>query len=261
VDADAAERVAIDDEPECEGFERIDTGDVRYRIGALPSAARALPPSPWSSGVDYARWRPAEVAARAGEMIDLFRERGLPFTWAIGPNTDAPGLASILAARGLRREMDALILTATIPTRGRVRRHDLQLLEETDERTANAALRVDREHLGDELQDRVEARLAYLRCPSRRGGGVVAYRGRQAVGYGRWRFGSDGTTVYLHKAHTLQPHRHTGVYTAILAWRIEHAVEHGTTDAVVVAERSTSAPILMRLGFREVGSRQIWMSV
>jgi hypothetical protein len=28
-----------------------------------------------------------------------------------------------------------------------------------------------------------------------------------------------------------------------------------------VAERATSAPILMRKGFREVGAMQIWMSV
>jgi len=32
----------------------------------------------------------AEVEERATEMIRVFRERGLPFIWSIGPNTDAP---------------------------------------------------------------------------------------------------------------------------------------------------------------------------
>ena len=253
MNADVAERVAIDDEPDCEGIERVDRGDVRYKL----SADR----SPWNNGVEYARWRPAEVEERATEMIALFKDRGTPFTWAIGPNTDAPGLASILAERGLHKEIDALILTAKIPIRGRLPDHDLRLVEEHDERTATDAIRVDRDVTGDELRARVERRMGYLRCASRRGGGIVAYRRDLPVGYGRWRYGSDGDTVYLHTAHTLRPHRRTGVYTAILGWRLDRAVKDGKTTAVVVAERSTSAPILMRKGFREVGARQIWMAV
>jgi GNAT superfamily N-acetyltransferase len=253
VNADVAERVAIDDEPECEGIERVDRGDVRYKLGSDRS--------PWNNGVEYARWRPGEVEERAKEMIALFKKRGTPFTWAIGPNTDAPGLASILAERGLHKEIDALILTAKIPIRGRLPAHDLRLVEEHDERTATDAVRVDRHATGDRLRERVEQRTAYLRCPSRRGGGVVAYRRDLAVGYGGWRYGTDGDTVYLHAAHTLQPHRRTGVYTAILGWRLDRAVRDGKTTAVVVAERGSTAPILMRKGFREVGALQIWMAV
>jgi hypothetical protein len=253
VNADAAERVAMDDEPECEGFERIDRGDVRYKLGSDPL--------PWSNGVAYARWRPEEVEERAKEIIGIFRSRGLAFTWQIGPNTDAVGLSSVLAAHGLHKEVDALILTAKIPIRGRLPDHDLKLVEEHDARTAAAAIRIDRDRTQDEVSARVEARMRYLSCPTRRGGGVVAYRREQAVGYGRWRYGSDGDTVYLHTAVTLQPHRHTGVYTTILGWRLDRAVRDGKTEAVVVAERGTSAPILMRKGFREVGAMQIWMAV
>jgi hypothetical protein len=67
--------------------------------------------------------------------------------------------------------------------------------------------------------------------------------------------------VYLHRASTLQPHRRTGVYSAILGWRLDRAVRDGKTEAVVVAERASTAPILMRKGFREVGALQIWMAV
>ena len=253
MNADVAERVAMDDEPECEGFERIDRGDVRYKLGSDPL--------PWSNGVAYARWRPEEVEVRAKEMIDLFRARKVRFTWQIGPNTDAVGLSTVLAANGLHREVDALLLTSKIPIRGRLPEHDLRLVEETDERTATDAIRIDRDRASDEVRARVEGRLRYLRCPSRRGGGVVAYRRDLAVGYGRWRYGTDGDTVYLSTAHTLRPHRRTGVYSAVLGWRLDRAVRDGKTIAVVVAERSTSAPILMRKGFREVGSLQIWMAV
>ena len=243
----------MDDEPECEGFERIDRGDVRYKIGPDPL--------PWSNGVVYARWRPEVVEERATELIEMFRSRGLAFTWQIGPNTDAVGLSSVLAANGLRKEVDALILTAKIPIRGRPRENDIRLVEEHDERTATHAIRVNRERVIDADVTRVEARLRYLRCATRRGGGVVAYRGELPVGYGRWRYGTDGDTVFLHTASTLQPHRRTGVYTSILEWRLARAVRDGKTIAVVVAERTSSAPILMRKGFREVGAMQTWIAV
>src|SRR3977135_3934757 len=123
----------MDDEPEGEGFERIDRGDVRYKLGSDPL--------PWSNGVAYARWRPEEVEERAKEIIGIFRSRGLAFTWQIGPNTDAVGLSSVLAAHGLHKEVDALILTAKIPIRGRPRENDIRLVEEHDERTATHAIR------------------------------------------------------------------------------------------------------------------------
>ncbi|HEY8807204.1 MAG TPA: hypothetical protein VIN70_06440 [Candidatus Limnocylindria bacterium] len=253
MNADVAERVALDDEPECEGFERIDRGDVRYKLGS-----DALP---WSNGVAYARWRPEEVEARAKEVIGIFRGKGVAFTWQIGPNTDAVGLSSVLAANGLHREIDALLLVAKIPIRGRLPQHDLRLVEERDERTASDAIRLARDRTLDEVRVRLEARMRYLECPTRRGGGVVAYRRDLAVGHGAWRYGSDGDTVYMHMASTLQPHRRTGVYTAILGWRLDRAVKDGKTTAVVVAQRSSTAPILMRKGFREVGALQIWMAV
>ncbi len=242
----------MDEEPECEGFERIDRGDVSYRLGS------DMRPS--SNGVYYARWRPEVVEERANELIALFRDQGRAFTWQIGPNTDAIGLSSVLAKNGLHREVDALILTSKIPIRGRLPDHDLRLVEEKDERTAADALRIVRDRTSDEVRVRLEARVQYLRCATRRGGGVVAYRGALPVGHGAWRYGSADDTVYLHRASTLQPHRRTGVYTAILGWRLDRAVRDGKTTAVVVAERGTTAPILMRKGFREVGGLQIWMS-
>src|SRR5258708_32262763 len=115
MNADVAERVALDDEPECEGFERIDRGDVRYKLGSDPL--------PWSNGVAYARWRPDEVEARAKEMIGIFRDRGAAFTWQIGPNTHAAGLSSVLATPGPHKEVDPLLLPTKLPIRGRLPDH------------------------------------------------------------------------------------------------------------------------------------------
>lgn len=251
MDADRAEGIVIDDEPECEGTTRVERGDVRYTIGGDPGSS--------GNGVAYARWRADEVDARVAEIVEIFRARAEPFSWSIGPLTDAPGLATALTARGLRKQQDTLILTAPIPLRGRLPEHDLRLVEEADERTVTDALRLDRDVLGAELQRRIDQRLAYLRCPTRRGGGVIAYRRDLAVGYGRWRYGSDGESVFLAGARTLRPHRRTGVYATILAYRLARAVRDGRTVAVAAPERATTAPILMRKGFREIAGRSTWI--
>lgn len=249
MDADSAEHIVIDDEPDCERAVRVDRGDVRYTLTTGPRP---------QADVAYARFPPAEVESRAALVIGTFRDLGSPFRWSIGPLTDAPGLATILAASGLRRERDALIVTAPLPMRGRQPDHDLELVEETDERTARDGLRVDRDLSGSELDRLTGERAGYLACGGRRGGGVVAYRRGIPVGYGRWRYGTDGLSVYLSHAHTLRPHRRTGVYTAILGYRIDRAVRHGRTVAVASVDRGTIAPILMRKGFREVASVTTW---
>src|SRR5205814_2283982 len=106
---------------------------------------------------------------------------------------------------------------------GRPREHDLRLVEEHDESTATDGIRIDPQRSAEEVAARLAARMRYLRCPSRRGGGVVAYRRQLPVGYGAWRYGTDGDTVFLHAASTLRPHRRTGVYTAILEYRLARA--------------------------------------
>lgn len=124
MDADRAEHVVIDDEPDCEGTVRVDRGDVRYTTtaGACGSAE-----------VAYARFPAADAEAPVALLIGTFRDHGLPYRWAIGSLTDAPGFAAILAARGLRRERDALIVTAPIPIPGRRPDHGLELVEEADD--------------------------------------------------------------------------------------------------------------------------------
>ena len=55
-------------------------------------------------------------------------------------------------------------------------------------------------------------------------------------------------------AATLEAHRGHGTYTALLAARLAEARAMGKDAAVLQGDRKTSAPICVKLGFREVCS-------
>jgi predicted GNAT family acetyltransferase len=60
--------------------------------------------------------------------------------------------------------------------------------------------------------------------------------------------------VLLGGAATLPEHRGRGIYSALVAKRLTDARAHGRTAAVIQAVRASSAPIVAKLGFREICS-------
>jgi predicted GNAT family acetyltransferase len=55
-------------------------------------------------------------------------------------------------------------------------------------------------------------------------------------------------------AATLSEHRGHGIYTAMMAARLADARAMGKDTAVLQGDRTTSAPICVKLGFQEVCS-------
>lgn len=70
----------------------------------------------------------------------------------------------------------------------------------------------------------------------------------------------DGFTR-LWGAATLEPARRRGAYRAVLAERLRASVELGARTALVKGRVSTSAPILMRAGFRHYGEERAYRLV
>ncbi len=54
----------------------------------------------------------------------------------------------------------------------------------------------------------------------------------------------------------LREHRGRGIYRALLAARLEYAVRHGATMALVKGRVETSGPILRRAGFAAHGQER-----
>ena len=64
--------------------------------------------------------------------------------------------------------------------------------------------------------------------------------------------------VLLGGAATLPEHRGQGMYTALVKRRLDDARADGREAAIIQADRSTSAPICAKLGFRELCSLEFY---
>jgi GNAT superfamily N-acetyltransferase len=192
-----------------------------------------------------------EVLGRARE----FEEAELVWWVKLG----APErLDELVIARGgvLDEKLDvlALDLAPGLPDLGT---HDVSLRWTTDEPTLRDAHEVLREVFGGAVPPaerlRVEIEQVRRDVERGRGGGVVAYHGRPV--------GTGGITVAedvgrLWSGSVLEEHRGRGVYRALLAARLEYAVHHGATMALVKGRVQTSAPILRRAGFTAHGQER-----
>ncbi len=64
----------------------------------------------------------------------------------------------------------------------------------------------------------------------------------------------NSTIAVMQGAATLNEHRGNGIYTAMMAKRLADARAMGKDTAVLQGDRKTSAPICMKIGFKEVCS-------
>lgn len=186
-----------------------------------------------------------EVLARARE----FEEPELLWWVKLG---SPDGMDDLVRARGgaLEETLDvlALDLAPGVPDLGTPQ---VSLRWTTDEETLRHAYHVLKLVFGGDVPPdqrlRVESEQVRRDVERGRGGGVVAYRDGEPVGTG-------GITVVddvgrLWSGSVLESHRGRGVYRALLAVRLEYAVRHGATMALVKGRVETSGPILRRAGF------------
>lgn len=82
---------------------------------------------------------------------------------------------------------------------------------------------------------------------------AVAYLDDRPVGTARWSINAALAVVEFGGAETLMEFRGRGVYSTLVAFRAAHAAREGCTMASIIADAGTSAPILRKRGFTDVG--------
>ena len=193
-----------------------------------------------------------EVLARARE----FEEPELVWWVKLG----APdGLDALVQARGgmLDETLDVLALDLAdgVPDLGAP---GPTLRWTTDEGTLRDAYEVLKVVFGGDVPPdqrlRIESDQVGRDVENGRGGGVVAYLDGRPVGTG-------GLTVADHvgrlwSGSVLEEFRGRGVYRALLQARLEYAVDHDATMALVKGRVETSGPILRRAGFTPHGQER-----
>jgi len=193
-----------------------------------------------------------EVLARARE----FEEPEVVWWVKLGAPS---GMDELVQARGgvLDETLDvlALDLAPGLPNLGE---HAVTLRWTTDETTLRHAYEVLKVVFGGDVPpDRrlqVESDQVRRDVERGRGGGVVAYLDDVPVGTGGITVADE--VARLWSGSVLEEYRGRSVYRALLATRLEYAVRHGATMALVKGRVETSGPILRRAGFAPHGQER-----
>lgn len=225
--------------------------EIVARPDLLLSSSGTLPDHPWSSTVHWARWTEDEAETRISEVLDFFRSRRQAFVWLVTDRSTPASLGERLASCGFIREMDCRMLVAELPLAGLRANPDVRVLMVADRAGVRDGVRVDHPGWDDaraapEVDDRMRRLGTSLHV-------AVAYLGDNPVGTARWSINRPLRVVEFSGAVTLAGYRGRGIYSSLVAFRSAHAAREGCTLATIIADRSTSAPILLKRSFRDIG--------
>jgi hypothetical protein len=238
-------------EPGTEVIEREDLV-LRYRR----SATRA----PWTSSVLRARWREADAERGIDEVMRYFAERDSGFTWHVS-DADAPlDLGARLERRGF--VLDALVdkLVATLPIVGLRTNPAIAIREVTDETTLRDSVQAQHPDWEKERREAlIRERRAYLACDGHLRHFAVAYLDEQPIASARWRVDEPHRAVLLTGAETLPEFRNRGAYSTLVDYRAARGLERDCRYATILADVTTSAPILRKRGFAPVGRATVYL--
>lgn len=223
-----------------------------------PTATR----SPWASGVLRYRWSAAEADEGISEVLRFFAERGTGFSWHVPDDGEPPNLGERLAARGFHLEAETDLLVAELPITGLRTNPEIEVRAVGDERTLRDSVVVQQPDWDEERRRAlIDERRAYVACPGHQGHFAVAYIRDEPIAAARWRFDARRPAIGLTGAETLPEHRNRGAYSTLVAYRGDRGIERGCRWATILADVTTSAPILRKRGFRAVGSARIYLWV
>jgi GNAT superfamily N-acetyltransferase len=239
---------------------------LRARVGAdteilarpdLLISAGPLREHPWASQVFWTRWDESEVDERIEEVLEFFRGRLQAFVWLVADGSTPGSLPQRLEERGFIRELEGRRLLVALPITGLRVRSDLVIEEALDRRRMEDTLRVDH-------PDWNIARLRpYVDDRMRRVGtdwhAAVAYLDGRPVGSARWFVHRSLHAVEFMGAETLAAYRNRGVYSSLVAFRVDHAANEGCVAAGIIADSRTSAPILLKRGFQDFGGASFYL--
>ena len=233
------------------GWESIERPDVFVWQWPAPNAS--------ARGVARATFGDAELPERVREIAEFFSRRGRKARWHVGPSTNPSAvLVALLRERAAAvhepRNMSLALDSARFGVNEDVRVEEVRTPE-----VARAWLERCFPELGPEgVAAEVERWTLHHAAPTRRGGDLVAYLDGALVGSASWRDASDGRCVQFVSGWTLPSARRRGVYSTLCAYRVARALDRGLRYACIVADPTSSGPIVAKAGFVDHGPHYIF---
>lgn len=203
--------------------------------------------------VSYSHLAERDVAPAIDQQVRFFASLGLAFEWKVYEHDTPPDLRQRLAARGFEVEegeaIMALELAHAPPQLLAPVTHDVRRLEDPDQLDDFMAVQRlvwQRDLAGQEgdLRDTMILRPELVAV-------YVAYDRGQPVASARLYYDGRSPFASLWAGSTLASHRKQGIYTALLAARVQEAIRRGARYLTIDAS-PMSRPIVARFGFQHL---------
>lgn len=245
---ETAEILALYDEEE-----RINIEFPDMRKEVLPEVVRFVRPGPAKSFILYSRVDESNAERVIQEQLAYFQELGRPFEWKVydhDPGLAGRALRDRLVGHGFVADEPEAIMALELkdapaallePVGSYVRR-----LKSREELGEVIGIEADvwgeefdwiREHLGGDM-----GRPGYLSV-------YVAHADGKPACAGWTYYSPNGQFASLWGGSTIEPYRKRGLYTAVLAARVQEAIQRGYRFLTIDAS-PMSRPIVARHGFR-----------
>jgi len=220
------------------------------RKEAFPKLVRFVRPSPGMNFVQYSRLDEAELDATIAEQIVYFAPMNQPFEWVVYDHDQPASLKQRLVAHGFAPDEPAALMAldlqappqtllepVTADVRRLASREQLEDVIAIEQPVWGANFGWMRQRMGDHM-----AIPGYLSI-------FVAYVDRRPACAGWTYFYPNSQFAGLWGGSTLPKYRKRGLYTAVLAARVQEAIQRGYRFLTIEAG-PMSRPIVAAHGFQ-----------
>jgi GNAT superfamily N-acetyltransferase len=220
----------------------------------LPYGVRFIRPAPGMSFILYSRLDTDTADPAIREQISYFGELSRPFVWKVYQHDQPADMGGHLSAQGFQADDPAAIMVLDVPVAPSVLLAPVQadIRQVTTVQDLADIVQVLEAVWGGNFHwvyDRLGGHLAipgYLSI-------YAAYAAGRPASIGWTYFPPDNPFASLWAGSTLPDYRRRGLYTAILAARVQEALRRGRRYLVVEAGPE-SQPIVARHGFTQIST-------
>jgi len=230
---------------------RIEIEYPGVRKEAFPHLVRFIKPAPGMNFISYSRLNEADLDAVIQEQVAYFAPMPQPFSWHVCDHDSPPDLKDHLMAQGFAPDDDpdavmvldvpdalpALLAPVTLDVRRVTQRDQLDEVVQIESQIWGGDFGWLKQRLGEHLEipDYLSVYVAYVDGQPACSGWVYFHPRSQFAG--------------LFGGATLPAFRQRGLYTAVLAVRVQEAIRRGYRFLATGAS-PMSQPILAHNGFR-----------
>lgn len=216
--------------------------------------------NPWANFIGAARLHPDNADQVIQEVYQYFASQTRSFGWMLDSASTPSDLAMRLEKAGLRKVgsyagMALTNLNISIRTNTAIQIRKAQPADLPD----IVALMDEAFASGEDNRDLYE----YSLTQADQFFFMAHVEGvERAVALGRMFYYPDSAIAVMQDAVTTVAYRGQGIYSTLMAKRLEVARDDGKLAAVMQADRETSAPICARMGFQEISNLDfyVWRS-